>query len=348
MHCFTASLLNFEKFLYYEAMRKIFIAGLIVFAGLIAFLFFQPVFAADFGGVGGRPASPDPLIPESKEWFIYTLRPGESKKDAIIVQNSGNEPVEVLLYPADSTPSTDGGFALEQFVESRDFVGAWISLKETEIHLEPNESKIIPFTITVPNDPKLDVGEHTGGILVQKMVQESPQEGGMQLFMRAGVRVYVTIPGEIIKKLEIEKFEVSLNKEKKTYIASIVVKNSGNVSQNFIVHTKIENEYPLFNRIFPQFPMENERNLQVLRNSSFTSNFEFKKPFFGKLKASGSVEYENGAKILTASPIILSVPLDRNILILSILIAVFLVSVIFLFIAKKKYAAKKKSKKKRR
>lgn len=318
-------------------MKKLFMSFLICAALIIS----AAAQAAEFGGVGGKPAHPDPNIPHSKQWFIYTLNPGETRQDELIVQNNGDEKTDVILYPVDSTPGTDGGFALEQEVEQRDFIGKWIKLSLTSISLGPNESAIVPFSISVPDDPKLGVGEYTGGIIVQKTNQQAEGGSGLQLLTRTGVRVYATIPGDIVKKLEIEKFEARLDKERGAYIASLTVKNSGNTSRDIAIKTSVSALWPyssaVFKKFFGDFPIENERQLQVLRNDSFISNFEFRKPLFGKLNVAGAVSYENGAETLAAEPITIKVPLDRGIITLGALTAALIAfTLAFLFIRRKK------------
>lgn len=300
--------------------------------------------AAVFGGVGGRPANPDPNIEHSKQWFIYNMKPGETKQDAVIVSNNTDEKATIMVYPADSTSSTDGGFALEQYVESRDFVGSWIKLGKEQVTLEPGAQESVPFTITVPNDPKLDVGEHTGGILIQKVNQKPVEQGGMQLLMRSGVRVYVTIPGDVIKKLEIESLNTALNKEKKIYVASLVVKNSGTTSQDVTLRTKITPVYSWMNYLNKGFPITNKRDFQVLRGNSLVSNFEFPKPLIGKLKVEAWVDYDKKAQTLLATPVIVTVPLDTNVFILIVIAAVFFIALAILISIRKKHGAKKKKK----
>lgn len=304
-----------------------------IITSLFSIFLFGAVHAADFGGIGGKPAHPTGEHLHDKEWFFFTLNPGESKEDAIQIQNNDDTANTIIFYPADSTPSTDGGFALKQKVESQDAVGKWIQFSQNQITLPPHQSTIIPFTITIPKDEKIDVGEHTGAILLQKSNEEPTTAGGMQLFTRVGVRVYVTIPGEIIKKLEITKFFVEPNKEKSLYTAALSIKNSGNTSQDVVVKTKIINLYPWLNNIpfiknyFQAFPIENERSFQVLRDDSLTSNFEFKKPLFGKFRVESSIIYNDKTQILAARPIELKIGLDMNMIILLVLICAFIVCV---------------------
>ncbi|MEK7529157.1 MAG: DUF916 domain-containing protein [Patescibacteria group bacterium] len=323
-------------------MRNILRVFFAVIVGIV--IFNSTVYAAEFGGVGGRPAYPDPDDKRTRQWFIYTLNSGETKKDEVLIQNNGDDTVTVMLYPADSTPSTDGGFALEQMVEPRDFVGAWTTLEKTEVTVGPHESIAVPFSITVPNDPSLGVGEYSGGILIQKIAKEPAAEGGLQLLTRVGVRIYVTIPGDIVKKLSLENLSIDLDKEKKLYSTATTIKNEGNVSQDITINMAVENVTPLIGRFFKTFPIKNERNFQVLRGTSFTSNFEFPKPLIGKLSVKTEALYENKLQRLETAPLIFWVPPDRNVVILFVLIIVFAISLTAFITTIRKHG---KSKKKR-
>src|SRR3989344_6141601 len=166
------------------------------------FVISAPAFALSSGGVGVYPAHPDPNIKYSESWFIYNLDLGESQDDDLILFNTTNEPQTIKLYAVDSVPSNQGNFALEAEAASKEGIGAWIKLSQTLVTLQPGENQEIPFTITIP--PDADVGEHSGGIILQKaQAGEALAASGASIVSRIGIRVYETVPGEIIKAIEL-------------------------------------------------------------------------------------------------------------------------------------------------
>ncbi|MEK7583970.1 MAG: LysM domain-containing protein [Patescibacteria group bacterium] len=304
--------------------------------------------AIDYSGIGGRPANPDPAVPNSESWFIYHLGSDEMKEDAVVIQNTTPESERIVVYAADSTPSTDGGFALEQQVEEKNEVGAWVlfypeasleasdeviqkwygdtatttlsiaerckplelystgdtsSLSEEEaasalllahwcagvpeyaFDLGSQELVVIPFIIRIPED--VSVGEHTGGIMVQKAEVDESAGAGIKLTTRLGVRIYEIVPGEIMRDLAITKFEKKYLADKHSYIFSVGVRNEGNVSQDFTV------TYSFSNALFGIGDAIVERSMQVLRDDELVSNLEWQPPKIGWVRAQAVVRYED-------------------------------------------------------
>ncbi len=158
-------------------------------------------FAIEYGGFGGRPAYPRADNPRTESIFIHTLEPGAVQKEGITVINNSSETKTVLVYAADSTPSTGGAFACKQFAEEQTDVGSWVKLTKNEIKLGAGTTQLIPFTITVPENA--GVGEHNGCILIQEKKEKKDGQPGVNLSIRTGLRLAITIPGDIERKLEI-------------------------------------------------------------------------------------------------------------------------------------------------
>ena len=254
------------------------------------------VAAIGYGGVGGRPAFPDENIPRSKSIFIHTLEPGASTTDAVEVVNTSDKTVTVKVYTADSTPSTDGGFACRQFGEDK-VIASWIELESEKVILPPKENKIIPFTIKLP--ASADVGEHNACILMQAEKNKGSGGAGISLSVRTGIRVAITVPGELIREIEIVDLIIERRGDD-TWVFSPVVSNSGNVT---VDTTMTLNTRSIFGGGHQKF----ETVFPVLRDDNARWNFEVN-PFFwgGWYLVSLDVHYEStaGEKINLTGPTI--------------------------------------------
>lgn len=268
--------------------------------------------AVEYGGIGGKPAFPREDAPRSESIFIHTLNPGEVKEEGLLVVNNTQEEKTLEIYAVDSTPSTGGAFACEQMSETPDGVGSWIDLEKSEVTLAPGTNEVVPFKISVPQ--LLDVGEHNGCVMTQEKLEDQEAQG-MSLSMRSGLRVAITIPGELVKKLEVEDFQVA-GREDNAFLLQPKLKNLGNVSVETDLAVVTEHFFGFAS--LPHF--EHGGEFTVLRGESADYNFELKQPFWGGWYRSSFVatyEDELGKKVqLVGEPVVFfSMPTTKGLLI---------------------------------
>lgn len=230
------------------------------------------VSAIEYGWFGGRPAYPKPDNKRSESIFVHELEPGAEKEDGVRVINNTPDKKTFIIFAADSTPSTDGAFACKQFSEEKKDVGSWISIKKTEVTLDPTTNEVIPFTIKVPENA--GVWEHNGCILIQEKKSKADGQTGVSLSVRTGIRLAITVPGDIVRKLEITDF--TLERTERGIVLHPRVKNTGNVSIDADVSIVTRNMFGfVFMRSGGQYP--------ILRGETSDWNFDLKKPFWGGL-----------------------------------------------------------------
>jgi len=266
--------------------------GIFALSILSVFIFPNIIFAANFGV---RPAFPRADNPRTDSIFIQTINPGDSVEEGVKVINSTGETKEVILYARDSVRSSGGGFACKQLSEESTSVGEWINfdisnleedtlnvragqINDTlEISIPSGSEIIIPFKISPPVGTS--VGEHNGCILIQEIKQTASNEG-VSLSLRSGIRVAVSIPGQISRKLIFNSFEIE--KKNKSIYLKPSVKNTGNVSLDTNTEVKVSHFFGLPHKTFGgQFP--------VLRDEIYDFSFELKKPFWGGLYSAKAV-----------------------------------------------------------
>lgn len=241
---------------------------------IVGGMFMIPLFtvsAIEYGGIGGRPANPDTGNARAQSIFMYTLEPGVVKEDAVLVINNTQEVKKIAIYATDSTPSTDGAFACKQKSEEKNEVGAWINLSQEEIILNPMSSQSVPFSVNLPES--ISVGEHNGCILMQEIKEKTTGQAGATLSVRTGLRVAITVPGQIIKNLSIASFTVKADEIGKWMIVPQIT-NTGNASVDATVKVVTKN---IFGKVF----QEHGGLYPVLRGQTSTWNFELRPSFWG-------------------------------------------------------------------
>lgn len=303
--------------------------------------------AAEYGSIGGRPTQFDPKVPNSASWFLYNLPAGKLQEDAVEVQNNGTAAQDLIVYAADSTPSSDGGFALKQQVESMTGVGAWITFypdvlpkkvvlgsggiielcrlqpppspapnlpklsddlqrwcqgkKTVAVRLDALSKTKIPFILSIP--AQVDVGEHAGAIIIQKKATERQEGQGsaINLTTRVGVRVYETVPGDIVRQLAISRFTVTRSATQPKYILLLGVQNTGNVSLENASTIEVADTF------FKRRNEKIDRTMQALPGQELVINTDWPRPFFGRYRFTASVTYKDGdqARQLHATPVVI-------------------------------------------
>lgn len=312
------------------------------------FLFsYIPVSAIDYGGLGGKPANPDPDNPRTKSIFIFNIEPGQEKNDAVLVVNNTGETKTVLVYATDSQRSSDGSFACEQFADPKDSVGSWITLEKTELTIGSGKNEKIDFKIKAPSNAS--VGEENGCIMIQEKKILDNDSSGVTLSFRTGLRVVATIPGEQIRKLDIDSFDayfkiVERNQQDGSgtkvplVLSNLTLKNEGNVSIDSKVHLMMDSLFGYrFFEIHNQYP--------VLRSDTATINFELPISKWGGIfnvytnveydqsnQASVGIDSVNENTILNSERKIIFLMPELPYLIIELLVLIVLFTIIFFLI----------------
>ncbi len=300
-------------------MRKFFKLFSILLAFTLALFLFKAGFAGavNTGTVGILPANPDPQVKNSSSWFIYNLDLGQRKEDALRVINNKDEAVIIKIYAVDATVTSDGSFALLSEDAERKDVGSWVKLALNEVEIPPKTEKLIPFIISIPANA--DVGDHAGGIVIQE-IERSPQKvsgTGISIITRVGVRIYETVPGEVIKDYEISRFDwrtdVDANAnfikrwlgfDRKT-IFFVGIENKGNVRLSPKSKIRITN---IFGRVSGEIP-ESEMGEIFPRTKTADSAMYWKgMPIMGRYKAVLTVNFAEEAQSKTKEIIIWAFP----------------------------------------
>ncbi len=241
-------------------------------------LLLSEAYAINYGGIGGSPAYPNPANPRSQSIFIFQLKPGQSATNGIKVENDTNKQQVITLDAVDSELATGGQFTCKQAVEAKTDVGAWIKLQTTSVTLKAYTSTIVPFTLTVPDSNQISVGEHDGCVTLQAQSQTAAQssQNGVVLSFRSAIRVVVTIPGKLVKKLSIKSLTVTATKNGE-YQVTPSIENQGNVSLDASLRLQLVS-------ILGFAPVSvKEGTMPVLPNSDMSDSYNVAHPFWGGL-----------------------------------------------------------------
>jgi hypothetical protein len=176
------------------------------------------------------PAYKSPNDPNNGQWFfIDGLLPGQTGQSGAKLTNPANVPQTVHLYLADLDFVANGGARLADEGKSVD-IGTWGSFgQNSTITLAPNETRLVPFGVTVPRDA--EPGDHVGAVVAQTDPQTTADDNILKIEKRVATRFYVTLPGEAhaafsIKTITMDKDSSFFTKQITT---TVILHNDGRV-----------------------------------------------------------------------------------------------------------------------
>lgn len=131
--------------------------------------------------------------------FAYSLAPGGSLRDSLVVSNHGDTPLALAVYAADGFLTDDGTLDLLPAGEESTALGSWIALDQAEVEIPPQERVEVPFTVTVPDDAT--PGDYAAGVVSSLVVVA---EDGVTTDRRLGSRVHLRVQGELAPALAVD------------------------------------------------------------------------------------------------------------------------------------------------
>ena len=209
------------------------VALLLVGVLSLTFLSLDSVSAAhadDTQSFSGAPADGD-KADSSRATFAYRGQPGQALNDSYMVINDGTVVQDITISATDAFNAEDGSFSLLDINVPAVDVGTWVSFEGVPsqvVTLQPGESKVVPFVVTIPADAR--PGDHIGGVLATV----SNVDGQVKLARRVATRLYVRVAGELQAGLTVSGlsaiYQPSLNPFSGDLVLSYTVQNTGNVS----------------------------------------------------------------------------------------------------------------------
>jgi hypothetical protein len=150
---------------------------------------------------GVRPA--DTVHGAERPNFAYTLPPGGTLSDALVVTNGGDAPLALDVYAADGFLTPDGTLDVLEAGEESTALGSWVAVATPEVVVEPGATVEIPFTVTVPADAQ--PGDYAAGVVSSLLVENAE---GVTVDRRLGSRMHVRVSGDLAPALAVTDVRV--------------------------------------------------------------------------------------------------------------------------------------------
>ncbi|GIM91912.1 COG1470 family protein [Paractinoplanes toevensis] len=164
---------------------------------------------------------------DGRRWVERTVDPGTTVTEHLAVRNLGTVSAVFALTAADGYLTDNGHFNMLASDKKSSDAGTWIAVQPS-VTVGPNETRVLPFTITVPAGAT--PGDHPAGIAASVL----SRSGTLQVESRVGFRVMLRASGAARSSLAARgvtvHYEQSWNPFRAgTIHAGYTVANTGNV-----------------------------------------------------------------------------------------------------------------------
>jgi hypothetical protein len=156
--------------------------------------------------------------------FSYALTGGSQVADSIEISNLGATPLTLDVYPADMVSLPGGGTAPAESDAPRRGVGAWITVSQTRLSLDADQTRTVPFHLQVP--PKILPGDYVGAVVVAEDV--STAAGSVGVTTRVALQVNVEVPGALRPAAQLSDVHARRRGTQESITATL--RNTGNVT----------------------------------------------------------------------------------------------------------------------
>ncbi|MEU8183192.1 hypothetical protein AB0B86_20790 [Micromonospora sp. NPDC049047] len=172
-----------------------------------------------------QPATPSG--PDQRRWINASLDPGQVVTEHLAVRNFSRNAVAFSLKAADGYLTDKGRFNMLSSDRPSVDGGTWIDVRE-KVTVGPGETRVVPFTITVPR--AATPGDHPAGIAATV----TSTGGTVNVESRVGFRVMVRVNGTAQAALSVRDLNATYTSSWNPFAGGTVrvrytVQNDGNV-----------------------------------------------------------------------------------------------------------------------
>ncbi|MEU7654181.1 hypothetical protein AB0C42_15325 [Micromonospora taraxaci] len=172
-----------------------------------------------------QPATP--AGPDQRRWVNASLDPGQTVTEHLAVRNFSRSAVAFSLKAADGYLTDKGRFNMLSSDRPSVDGGTWIDVQE-KVTVGPSETRVVPFTITVPTGAT--PGDHPAGIAATV----TSTGGTVNVESRVGFRVMVRVNGTAQAALSVRDLSATYTSSWNPFAGGTVrvrytVENDGNV-----------------------------------------------------------------------------------------------------------------------
>jgi hypothetical protein len=164
--------------------------------------------AGPSGGFSVRPAHVDPADPATRSYFKAVIAPGQSYVDQVLVGNTSDTPIDLVVSPVDGLTGATSGAVYANRQDPVAKTGAWVLPNVATLRVGPHSETAVGFGVRVPADAT--PGDHLAGIAFEDAKPHtSGQRFSVTEIIRAVIGVLIQVPGSAQFRPDITTVELA-------------------------------------------------------------------------------------------------------------------------------------------
>jgi len=167
---------------------------------VVAALSSAPPALADEGDVTWTVRTASNSYGNDRSSYSYSVNPGGTLHDAVVVANRGKDPLNLNVYTADGFTTGAGQLDLRNHDDKQVGVGAWVRGAQSTVAVQPGKTAQVPFTVTIPRNAT--PGDYVGGIVTT--LTQPDDAAGINVERRLGIRIKLRVSGDLKPALTVE------------------------------------------------------------------------------------------------------------------------------------------------
>lgn len=226
--------------------------------------------------------------------FKFDVQSGSTVDGEVVVINSGDEPLKVMVYASDQKVDEKGGVTYvaptRADLASTSNPSTWVRVSMPAnsksignipyLEIAPGKRVPVKFSLTVP--PGIAPGDHNLLLFFESFELPKPGEGAQSVISgRIGSRVTLRVQGDVVEKLEVRPFTVPAFVVGATIPYAFTVRNLGNVDQRVGARTLLLDRNDT--EVLKQIPIDG-RTVFAGTNMESTGTLVVEKMPIGKYK----------------------------------------------------------------
>ncbi|BCY13962.1 WxL protein peptidoglycan domain-containing protein [Actinoplanes sp. L3-i22] len=136
--------------------------------------------------------------------FSYSVNPGGSAEDGLVVANKGTTPLKLEVYAADGLTTSAGQLDLLARDKQSKGIGVWVTADTAAVTVPAGKVVEVPFKVTVPANAT--PGDYVGGIVTSLTAPDATAQVNVE--RRLGIKIKLRVGGDLVPALAVEDLKV--------------------------------------------------------------------------------------------------------------------------------------------